>query len=300
MHHFAKPDKLIEIGECSLQSEWSTNFATELSNFINKSIDDSSPFFQLRIREGKFTGDRMVEIITKTGYLPEKQKLIWFLKNFPGIKSAYHTVPTRDNLIDAKRSLLFGSTIIYEKIGKYTFQISPESFFQTNSMGIKTLYDKIKEFANVGIGESVLDLYCGTGTIGLYLSTLAKRMVGVESVQSAVNDANANAKINKIHNAEFICADAVKWLSSYTPPNLPSERGGAIILDPPREGLNKEIIERLLTFDFRLLAYVSCNPSTFARDIKEFEKNGLKLKKVQPVDMFPQTQHIECVGVISR
>lgn len=293
MHHFQEPGKLVETGECHLFSEWSIDFMDKFNNFLNSEINDKSAFFQLRLREGKWTGEKMIEIITKTAILPEKQKLTAFLGQFD-FKSAYHTISAKNNLLDAKRSLLFGSPIIYEKIGKYTFQISPESFFQTNSMGVKTLYDKIKDFADIKIGDRVLDLYCGTGTIGIYLSTLAKEVVGVEEIQSAVNDAKANARINKVLNCNFISADAEKWLKQN------KEQFDKIIVDPPREGLTKEIIAALSRLNFESLIYVSCNPATFARDIKELEKYGLKLKKVQPVDMFPQTHHIECVGLLDK
>ena len=134
---------------------------------------------------------------------------------------------------------------------------------------------------------------------------MAKEVTGVELVQSAINDANANAKINKIHNCEFVCADVNRWLDKNK-----KQKFDKIIIDPPRAGLTKDLIQILLTLlaprslsevgNFQLLTYISCNPATFARDIRELEKQGLKLKKVQPLDMFPQTHHLECVGIIAR
>lgn len=333
MHDFADFNRLIPVDSCFLQSETSNKILSELKKLLNsqdesevkdwlqhKKILDS--LWQIRIRESKSDHEIMVEIITKTNHLPLKQEIINLLKTFPEIKSAYHAIAHNES-IAWQRRLLFGSPIIYEKVGKFTFQISPDSFFQTNSLGIKTLYDKIKEFAEIKIGESVLDLYCGTGTIGLYLSTLAGKVTGIESVQSAVNDAKANARINKVPNTEFICTPVEKWLKSSRQASnnnysssQPDRQAGAsekftkVIVDPPRDGLTHELIHRLDELSnftnlprrqagFQLI-YVSCNPSTFARDIKEFEKTGLKLKKVQPVDMFPQTHHIECVGLLAK
>ena len=308
MHDYADYNKLIPIKSCLLQSETCNQILSALHQLLNSNltIEQSNnlilSLWQIRIREGKNTGEFMVEIITKTNNLPLKNEIVELLKTFSMIKSCYHATANRNNSTDAKRRLLFGSPIIYEKIGKFTFQISPESFFQTNSLGVKTLYDQIKDFANVGIGDNILDLYCGTGTIGIYLSTLAKKVIGVEKVQSAINDAKANARINNVKNCEFVCADATKWLDENFDmiKNLESVK---IILDPPRDGLNREIIQllcKLYNFTNFQLIYVSCNPSTFARDIKIFEENGLKLKKTEPLDMFPQTHHIECLGLISR
>ncbi len=297
-HNYLYKNGLVEVKNCLLESEESNNIVETLVGFINTRIENKSAFWQIKTREGKATGEFMIEIITLSENLPQKQEIIEILRKIPGIKSIYQTVAKDRSLKNLKRFLLFGSPVIYEKIGKFTFQISPDSFFQTNSLGIKTLYDKIKEFAGIKIGENVLDLYCGTGSIGIYLSTLAKKVVGIEVVQNAINDAKANAKINKIQNCEFICADATKWLK-----NNKDIKFDKIIVDPPRAGLDKEIISllyKLYNFKNFQLVYVSCNPATFARDILEFERVGVKLKKVQPVDMFPQTHHIECVGVLEK
>jgi 23S rRNA (uracil1939-C5)-methyltransferase len=234
----------------------------------------------------------MVEIITQTEDLPEQKSLVEILKNIDGIKSVYHTIAPSKSLKQLKRRLIFGSPIIYEKIGKFTFQISPESFFQTNSLGVKTLYDKIKEYAAVSFGDNVLDLYCGTGTIGIYLSTLAEKVTGIEIIPEAVRDAKDNARINHISNCEFVSEDTDKFLFRN------KNKFDIVIVDPPRAGLSKDVVKKISKMELKRIIYVSCNPATFARDIIEFEKYNLVLKKVQPIDMFPQTHHIECVGVI--
>ncbi|MDO8444182.1 MAG: 23S rRNA (uracil(1939)-C(5))-methyltransferase RlmD [bacterium] len=294
-HNYLYADGLVEAESCLLQSEYSNKILKTIAKTLNSSDKKLGSLYQVKIREGKATGDFMVELITDSDTLPFENELKGVLKKMIKIKSLYHTISYGRSPQNIKRRMLSGSPIIYEKIGKYTFQISPESFFQTNSLGVKTLYNKIKEFTDVQMGETVLDLFCGTGTIGIYLSTLAKDVVGIELVQSAINDANANAKINNIKNCEFVCADTNKWLSKNK-----TVKFDKIIVDPPRAGLSKDLIKLLSSLDFSLLTYISCNPATFARDIKEFESCGLKLKKVQPLDMFPQTHHLECVGIISK
>ncbi len=291
-HHFLTND-LMPIKECFLQSETSNDILKNLKTLLNKN-DEIGSLYQIKIREGKNMGEIMVELITNSEELILKDEIISILKTLEGIKSIYHTVSPAGSLKNARRHLIFGSPIIYEKVGKYTFQISPESFFQTNSLGIKTLYDTIKNFAKVEMGESVLDLYCGTGSIGIYLSTLAKKVLGVESVKSATRDAIDNARINKVNNCKFICDDVFRFLGSSV------HKYDVVIIDPPRAGLKKEVIETISKINFKRLIYVSCNPATFARDIKLFESSKVMLRKVQPIDMFPQTHHIECVGELVK
>ncbi|MFA4996265.1 MAG: 23S rRNA (uracil(1939)-C(5))-methyltransferase RlmD [Patescibacteria group bacterium] len=292
-HNYIYNKGLVEIDKCYLQSETANEILIQLKTFINENVEDRSLFWQLKIREGKVTKEFMIEIITSGDELPGEKGIINTLKKIPEIKSIYHTIAPGKSLLNLKRRLIYGSPIIHEKIGKFNFEISPESFFQTNSLGIHTLYEKIKEFAEVKIGDTVLDLYCGTGSIGIYLSTFAKKVTGIEIVKEAIRDAKDNAKINRVLNCEFICADATKWLRQNS-----KQKFDKIIVDPPRAGLTEELISNICHLNFDILIYVSCNPATFARDIKLFESFGKKLIRVQPIDMFPQTHHIECVSLI--
>ncbi len=292
-HHYHKKE-LVPIEKCLLQSEISNKILKDLKEYLNDNVLYKSSFWQIKIREGKLTNETMIELITTDEELPNKEGIVGTLKSIDGVKSIYHTVAPNKSLINLKRKLIFGSPIIYEKVGKFRFQISPESFFQTNSYGAKTLYDIIKKYADVEMGDSILDLYCGTGTIGIYLSTMAKKVTGIDVVQKAINDARDNAKLNHIHNCEFICLDLTKKnvINKYD--------NDVIIVDPPRAGLSNELINQISKLKFKRLIYASCNPSTFARDIKQFEKQNIILKKVQPIDNFPQTHHIECVGLLSK
>lgn len=292
-HHYYKKE-LIPISKCFLQSEISNKILGALKEYINKNVLYKSSFWQLKIREGKLTGEIMIELITTSEDLPNKEGIVNCLKLFPSVKSIYQTVAPSKSLKKLKRKLIFGSPIIFEKVGKYRFQISPESFFQTNSLGAKTLYDQIKMFSEINPGESILDLYCGTGTISIYLSAMARKVVGVDAVQKAINDARDNAKLNHISNCTFICKDALEFLKSN------QFKYDLIIVDPPRAGLDKKSIKLLSNIDHKRLIYASCNPATFARDVKLLEQNNIILKKVQPIDNFPQTHHIESVALFTN
>ncbi|MCX6808523.1 MAG: 23S rRNA (uracil(1939)-C(5))-methyltransferase RlmD [Candidatus Berkelbacteria bacterium] len=300
MHHFNDAKKLIPIRRCSLLSESSNNISASLLQYLNKFHFSDNPFSQIRFREGKATGETMIEIFTSSKTLPSQEGIVEVLKKFPEVKSLYHSEISGDDLNSARRRLIFGRPVIYEKIGKFTFQISPDSFFQTNSEGAKTLYDKIKFLTEIDPTDRILDLFCGTGTIGIYLSTLTKEVLGVDIVQSAVNDAKANTRLNKILNCQFMCAD-LSDLKQFK--NLATKQFTKIIFDPPRTGLNKDLIQELcnlMNLKNLKLIYVSCNPSTFCRDAKLFESLGVNLELVEPIDLFPQTQHIECVGVFRK
>ena len=283
-------NQLMPIQHCDLISEQANEiiqkFLAEINNSIEKEI-----FKQIRIRESLAFGEIMIELITNQP-ISKKDALITLAEQ-ENIASLYNSIGTNER--ELQRRLLFGSPIIFDKIGKYKFQISPESFFQTNSSGAEILYNQIKKLADIKMGDSVLDLFCGTGSIGIYLSTLAKSVTGIEINQQAVNDAQANAKINKIPNVEFLCAN-LSDPQQYS--NITIKQFNVVILDPPRSGLTPELILQLYKLSNFKLLYVSCDPATFARDIKEFSKHNFVLKKVQPVDLFPQTFHIESVGLL--
>ena len=279
---------------CLLQSEKSNIFLQSILNIYNKLEYTGEDLWQVKVREGKFTNEFMLEIITINSNLPLKQELISTIKQFPEIKSLYQTIAPDKDVYKIIRKLIYGRPVIFEKIGRFKFQISPESFFQTNSLGIKTLYDTIKQLADIRIGDRVLDLYTGTGSIAIYLSILAKTITGVESVKQAVNDANSNARINSITNCKFVCNEVGEFLKNNT------NDFDVIILDPPRAGLQEDIIKLVSKSFFKQLVYISCNPETFFRDIQMFNKHGINLNVLQPIDMFPQTHHIELVGLLRK
>jgi 23S rRNA (uracil1939-C5)-methyltransferase len=186
---------------------------------------------------------------------------------------------------------LTGEGFINEMIGPYTFKVSPNSFFQTNTSGAEKLYNKVLEYAELGGTEKVLDLFCGTGTIPIYLSGSADEILGMEISESAVSDANLNCCINNISNCKFILGDIRETLDniSYQPDLL--------IVDPPRTGIHKDILKTIMEMGVKKMVYVSCNPATLARDLGSMTEK-YEATEIQPVDMFPHTYHVESVAKI--
>ena len=192
---------------------------------------------------------------------------------------------------DNKYKCIYGEKYLYEMIGEYKYRISPDSFFQVNSRTVNKLYNKVVEYAIKNEKkDNLVDLYCGTGTIGIYLSKYFNSIIGIELNGQAVEDAKENAKINSVNNIEFYAGDVGKIINDQI-------KADVIVVDPPRSGLDKRTKDILLKIKANKIVYVSCNPLTLARDIKELD-NGYKLGDITLVDMFPNTHHVECVAVL--
>ncbi len=193
---------------------------------------------------------------------------------------------------DNKYKCIYGEKYLYEMIGEYKYRISPDSFFQVNSRTVNKLYNKVVEYAIKNEKkDNLVDLYCGTGTIGIYLSKYFNCIIGIELNKQAVEDAKENAKINSVNNIEFYAGDVGKIINDQI-------KADVIVVDPPRSGLDKRTKDILLKIKANKIVYVSCNPLTLARDIKELD-NGYKLGKITLVDMFPNTHHVESVCVLN-
>ena len=294
-------DKVVEINTCHLQSE--------PTNFIRKTIADYGnenglPFYDIREHKGWLrnvqvrlttTDELMVNVIL--GYRDEQhQKALQdiLLSQFPQITTLLFTINPKwnDSLIDLSPQAVQGGGFIYEKLENYLFKISPKSFFQTNSRQAETLYRITREFAELDGTQTVYDLYCGTGSIGIFVSGKAKKLIGVELVEDAIKDAKENAAINNIEHAEFFCGDVIRicnedFFEAHGKPDV-------IITDPPRAGMSDKLIEKLLSIEAPRIVYVSCNPATQARDLMLLDAK-YKVTRIQPVDMFPHTLHIENV-----
>lgn len=192
---------------------------------------------------------------------------------------------------DNKYKCIYGEKYLYEMIGEYKYRISPDSFFQVNSRTVNKLYNKVVEYAIKNEKkDNLVDLYCGTGTIGIYLSKYFNNIIGIELNKQAVEDAKENAKINSVNNIEFYAGDVGKIINDQV-------KADVIVVDPPRSGLDKRTKDILLKIKANKIVYVSCNPLTLARDIKELD-SGYKLWDITLVDMFPNTHHVECVSVL--
>ncbi|MCR4435643.1 MAG: 23S rRNA (uracil(1939)-C(5))-methyltransferase RlmD [Clostridiales bacterium] len=251
-------------------------------------------------RVGYKTGEVMVVIVINGKDLPQKEKLVnMLISRVPSVKSIILNVNTKNtNIILGETNIkIFGSDTITDFIGRFKFTISPLSFFQVNPVQTEILYEKALEYADLKGNETVFDLYCGIGTISLFLSDRAKKVYGVESVEDAVEDAVKNKKLNQVENVEFIVGEAEKVI-----PEMHSRgvRADVVVVDPPRKGCDEGLLKTLVSMAPERIVYISCNPSTLARDLGYLVENGFRAVEVQPVDMFPHTYHVECVVSIKR
>lgn len=243
----------------------------------------------------------MLIIVSTRGKLNNEKYWVENLKQeFPNIKSIVinHNPKNTNVILGSKNRHLYGNALITDNIGYFTFNISPHSFFQVNPIQTELLYNTALEFADLKGTETVIDAYCGTGTISLFLAQKAAKVIGIEIVAPAIENARANAMQNKLNNCEFIVGDATKVMPQLLKTGLKPE---VIVMDPARAGCTPEVITAVKNMRPAKIVYVSCNPSTLARDIELLTKEGTyQLVKIQPVDMFPHTAHVETVVLLSK
>lgn len=252
------------------------------------------------IRKGFTTGEIMVCIIINGTELKAGDKLVNALKEIEGMKSISLNVnKEKTNVIMGKKVIdLFGEGYITDYIGDVKFRISPLSFFQVNPVQTRQLYGKALEFAGLTGNETVWDLYCGVGTISLFLAKAAKKVYGVEIVPEAIDDARKNADINGIDNAEFFVGKAEEVV-----PKMYREQGitaDVVVVDPPRKGCDEKLLETMIDMKPERIVYVSCDSATLARDLKYLRERGYEVRKVQAVDMFPHSVHVETCVLLSK
>lgn len=251
-------------------------------------------------RVGFKTGEIMVVLVTNGREVPHVEELVkMLLENVPVLKSFVINVNTKKtNVIMGDENItLYGRPFIYDYIADIKYRISPSSFFQVNPIQVEVLYDKALEYAELTGSETVLDLYCGIGTITLFLARRAKKVYGIEVVPEAISDAKYNAEMNGIHNVEFIQGAAEVVMPEMAEKGIKAD---VIVVDPPRRGCDEKTLDAIIKASPDRIVYVSCNPATLARDLRYLEDRGYKTEKVQPVDMFPHTSHVECVVLMSR
>ena len=303
-------DKLVNVEECFLQSEMSAaivNAVREIArgwNLTSYSTETQEGYLRhLVIREGKRTGETMVNLVTTNDWPEAMGNLTTLLlKHFPEITTIVNNMTSRKAMVAFGESekTYYGPGFIREQLGEYTFHISANSFFQTNTLQAERLYETAKQFAQLQSSDVVYDLYSGTGTIAIYLSEAVERVVGIEVVESAILDAEKNAAINKISNCYFLQGDLKDRLTKDSGWLLEHPKPTVIVADPPRSGMHQKVVERMIALSPERIVYVSCNPSTQARDVKLFAEGEYRLEKIQPVDMFPHTDHIESVALLVR
>ncbi len=297
-------DKVLDINQCFLITEQTPEILDTARqyalthNLAPYSMYDHSGYLRhLCFRVSYYTKEIMLNFVTNTDEPDLLKPLAEILvSKFPHIKSIYNTYhPGKGNItIGEKETLLFGKPTITEQLFDLKFEITPTSFFQPNTQAAEKVYTLIKDFIELNENDTILDLYSGVGTISLYLAQFCKSVYGFEINTSAVESASANKTLNNIHNCEFFAGD----LKDIVKENQNFKRADidAIVIDPPRTGLHPDVIRKLKELKIKKIIYVSCNPLTLAENLRELCENDLyKVTKIQPIDMLPQTYHLECV-----
>lgn len=301
---------IIDIEECLIQEEdankiskitreWIEEFNI-MPAFVDGKFNKKGLLRHVMIRKGFKTGEVMVVIVATRKDLKHINELIKKLEfHVEGLKSVVLCVNAKDTnvILTPECYTLWGEDYIQDYIGDFKFNISPLSFFQVNPMQTEVLYNKALEYAELTGKETVFDAYCGTGSITLFLSQKAKKVYGVEIVEPAIINARENAKMNNVSNTEFFVGKSEEVI-----PKLIKEgiKADVIVVDPPRKGCDIKLLKAIGETKPERVVYVSCDPSTLARDLKILDELGYKTEKVQPVDMFPQTAHIENVAKLVR
>ena len=252
------------------------------------------------IRRASKTGQIMLTLVTSKKKIFRINQIIEDLrKKFPKLVSVVQNVNegSGNAIYGPDFYPLYGEDYIEDELLGTKFQISAPSFYQVNSQMAEKLYEEAIKMADLKEDDTIIDAYSGIGTIGLALANKVKKVYGVESIQSAVINANKNAQLNKIENADYQLGRAEKVMARWVEEGIKPD---VIFVDPPRKGLDRKFIESSANVGARSIVYISCNPATFARDVAEYEKLGYELSQVTPVDLFPQTHHVECVGLLSK
>ncbi|WP_100330222.1 23S rRNA (uracil(1939)-C(5))-methyltransferase RlmD [Bacillus xiapuensis] len=298
---------IINMEQCLIQQEKSDEVIRKVKAICQrygvKAYDESKHKGTLRhimARCGKATGEVMVVFVTRTEDFPHKKEVIKEItEQIDGITSIIQNInPKKTNVILGDTTkVLWGNEVIYDYIGHIQFAISARSFYQVNPEQTKVLYDKALEYAGLTGEENVIDAYCGIGTISLFLAQKAKKVYGVEIVPEAIEDAKRNARLNGITNVEFSVGKAEMVIPHWYKQGMTAD---VLVVDPPRKGCDEALLQTIMEMKPKRVVYVSCNPSTLARDLRVLEDGGYKTLEIQPVDMFPMTTHVECVALMTR
>ena len=299
--------QIINMEECLIQQEENDVVVKRVKEICNKygvkAYNESNHKGDLRhimVRRGLVTGEIMVVLITRTSEIVHKNKIVdEIVNNIPFVKSIIHNVNNKKTnvIMGDTTKVLWGEETITDYIGDVKFAISARSFYQVNPEQTKVLYNKALEYADLKGEENVIDAYCGIGTISLFLAKKAKQVFGVEIVPQAIEDAKRNAELNDIHNVDFAVGKAEEVIPAWY------KRGNeadVLVVDPPRKGCDDALLQTIIEMQPKKMVYVSCNPATLARDLRVLEDGGYQTLEVQPVDMFPQTMHVECVAQLIR
>ena len=297
--------EVIPIEKCLIQNEVSQEIAKFIIEYVKKEnisvYDEKTGKGLIRhivVKVGMKTGQIMCILVINGNSIPNEQNLVKeLLSNFPNIKTIIKNVNKKNtNVILGQENInLYGNGYIEDILGDYIFQISPLSFYQVNPIQAEKLYNLGVEMANITKADTVFDLYCGIGTISLFMAQYAKKVYGIEIVKEAIDMAKENAINNKIDNTEFFAGDVEVVLDELI--NKKGVTADIVMFDPPRKGLDKNTISNILKIEPKKVVYISCNPATLIRDLASFE-DKYDIKKIVPVDMFPFTSHVEVCALI--
>lgn len=297
--------EIIPIHKCLIQNERTEEVAKFIFDFIVKNkisiYDEKTGKGLIRhivTKIGIKTNEIMCVIVINGKQIPKEKELITeILSHFPEVRTIIKNSNMKNTnvILGQENVTLHGSGYIQDKLGEYCFKISPLSFYQVNPMQAEKLYLKGVEAANISKKDVVFDLYCGIGTISLFMSSYAKRVYGIEIVKEAVDMAKENAKLNQVDNVEFIAGDVEEAFDDllHNRKIIPD----IVMVDPPRKGLDDKTVKNILAMRPKRLVYISCNPATLVRDLAKMEEL-YTIKRIEPVDMFPFTSHVECVAVL--
>jgi 23S rRNA (uracil1939-C5)-methyltransferase len=294
-------DKVIDINTCHLMAEPTNAIKNTIRQFAKQQgyvfydIRNHTGWLRTLIIRVTTTGQTMVNICLGHEEKKDRIKLLdHLLQKVPSITTLLYTINQKknDSLHDLSPQVYMGKGYVLEQLEDFQFKIGPKSFFQTNTLQAEKLYQVTRNFAELTGQETVYDLYCGTGSIGIFVSKLAKKIIGVEVIAEAIEDAKENAKLNNIEHAHFFAGDVIDVCN----PAFFEHHGkpDVIITDPPRVGMHEKLVKKILEMEAPIVVYVSCNPATQARDLQLLDEKYL-VTKIQPVDMFPHTHHIENV-----
>jgi 23S rRNA (uracil1939-C5)-methyltransferase len=297
-------DKVIDIHECWLMDGVNNRIRNGIRDYAlaneleHYDIKEHTGWLRNIIIRNCTTGELMVNLVLNYEDEEKRTKLLdHVLSIIPEINTLLYTINPKwnDSIHDLNPQVYSGKGYVMEKLEDFSFIISPKSFFQTNTKQAERLYSVAREFAGLTGKEIVYDLYCGTGSIGIFLSRAAKKIIGVEVIAEAIEDAKRNAEINNVSHAEFIAGDVIKVCTD----DFFNEHGrpDVVITDPPRAGMHEKLVLKLLEMCAPKIVYVSCNVATQARDIALLSEKYI-VEKIQPVDMFPHTHHIESVVLL--
>ncbi len=306
MHKQQKYYEMVVVDGCKIVD---SDFSKVLMNVLEYCREKDLPFYHkkthkgylrnLVVRRATKTGELLINLVTSSQLNIDLTELIKRIKSIEyngELVGFLHTI--NDGVADVVKSdetrILFGRDYIFEELLRLKFKISAFSFFQTNSLGAEKLYSIVREFAGETNNKTIFDLYCGTGTIAQIMAPVAEKVIGIEIVKEAVDSAKENAQLNGLDNCEFITGDVLEKIDEI------EEKPDLIILDPPRSGVHKKALKKIINFDCPEIIYVSCKPTSLAEDLKVLKESGYQVKKVKCMDMFPQTPHVEAVTLLTK